>query len=462
LIVQLDLEGNVIAEYSTISEAQEATGAEGTNIRAVIAGRRNTAKGYKWEERYEEEEPIVDVDSDNTSSEWKEDKGQATFTGRVVGEELTTLEDVLKRCKVDLSVWEVKTHTLKHWTTTMKKKTLVDSKSGKAWKDGVPFVGTPVSAHESVSVMNTGWTIIFQHKSDYKERLVEMLKSQIKPQLVTNILPTRGRTKSASYAVEFMITDHHLGKDGLDPNTLKPIWSIDEAMAEYQKVIEFGLSKVDLDTVQEFWLPTGNDLLHVENGNGVTTSGTRVSGDLIWLNLFRYGKEAIDLAIQALSKYAPVKAYFIPGNHDQSGVLSMSEVISALFKNNPNVEVICSGRGREWAVFGNNLIGWHHGNRCDARKAHTMMITDVPSLLHQDQYRALHVGHTHRSAKSETVTLNTLNEEFGLVYEICPSLTPLDAWHNDNIYIGNLRRSKIFCYEYEKGLEAEFIYNLGR
>lgn len=457
MIVQLDLEGNVIAEFSTITEAQDATGAESTNIRAVISGRRNTAKGFKWEERYEEEEPAVE--GDNVSSEWKEDKDQATFTGRVLGEELTTLEDVLKRCKVDLTVWEVKTHTLKHWTTTMKKKTLVDSKSGKAWKDGIPFEGSPVSVHESVSVLNTGWTIIFQHKSDYKERLVEMLKNSITSLKGVTLLPKR---EAKSYVVEFMITDHHLGKDGLDPTTLKPIWSVDEAMSEYQKVIDFGLSKLDLDKVQEFWLPTGNDLLHVENGNGVTTSGTRVSGDLIWLNLFRYGKEAVSLAVETLSKYAPVKAYFIPGNHDQSGVLSMSEVIAALFKNNPNVEVICSGRGREWAVFGNNIIGWHHGNRCDARKAHTMMITDVPHLLHENQYRAVHVGHTHRSAKMETVTLNTLNEEFGLVYEICPSLTPLDAWHNDNIYIGNLRRSKIFCYEHDKGLEAEFIYNLGR
>ncbi len=466
MILQLDLDGNFIAEFRTITEASETSGAEGTNIRAVIRGRRNTANGFKWEERFDEVEEretltkeIPDTQEPPGSSGWIETEGQATFTGTAPGEELKTLAEVLARCKADLSVWQVKRHTLKHWSTAMKKKILVDSKTGKEWVEGVPFVGPPTATHREITVINTGWTIEFEHKNDYKERLVEMLKKSIYP------LPQLDRKlakRSANYVAEFMITDHHLGKEGLDPKTCKPIWSIDEAMSEYQKVIEFGLSKLDLDNISEFWLPTGNDLLHVENGYGTTTSGTRVSGDMLWLNLFRYGKEAVSLAIDTLSRYAPVKVYFIPGNHDQSGVLSMSEVISALFQHNENVKVICSGKGREWATFGNNLIGWHHGNKCDARKAHTMMITDVPNLLHNNQYRAMHVGHTHRSAKTETVTLNTLNEELGLVFEICPSLTPLDAWHNDNLYIGNLRRSKIFCYEHDRGLEAEYIYNIGR
>lgn len=458
MIVQLDLNGSVIAEFTSISEAAEATGAEATNIRAVIAGRRNSAKGFLWEERFEEVEVAIDKEDSQANTAWTETPSGATFTG-TAAEELTTLQDVLDRCKADLSIWEVKKHTLKHWTTTMKRKTLVDPKTGKSWKEGVPFEGNPVAIHESISVLNTGWTVEFSPRTDYKERLVEMLKTNI-AQVKTSSKVFKGR--GAKYAVEFMITDHHLGKDGFDLQTLKPLWSIDEAMAEYQKVIEFGLSKIDLDNVQEFWLPTGNDLLHTESNLATTTSGTKVGGDHLWLQLFRMGKEAVSLAIQTLSQYAPVKAYFIPGNHDQSGVLAMSEVIRAVFQSNPNVTVFCNEKGRDWVTFGNNLIGWHHGNRCDARKAHTMMISDVPHLLHNNQYRAVHVGHTHRSSKTETLTLNTLNEEFGLVYEICPSLTATDVWHSENLYLGNLRRSKIFTYEHDRGLEAEHIYTIGR
>lgn len=459
MILQLDLEGKIIAKHNTISAAQEATGVEGTNIRAVINGRRNSAGSFKWEEEYEEIEPLGE-EGENVAAAWEEKDGVARFTGSIAGEELTTLEEVLERCKVDLSIWEVKSHVLKHWTTAMKKKILVDSKTGKAWKEGVAFTGSPVTAHEEISVLNTGWTVVFAHKSDYKERLVEMLKTHISQRHLFNA--GFAPKPKAKYAAEFAIFDHHLGKDGFDPQTLKPLWSIDEAMSEYQKVIEFGLSKLDLNNVSEFWLPTGNDLLHTDSYLGTTTSGTKVASDLFWLNLFRYGKEAVSLAIEALLQYAPVKAFFIPGNHDHNGVLALSEVIKGMYQGNSDVETICSGRGREWVNYGRNLIGWHHGDRCDSRKAHTIMIGDVPHLLEANQYRAVHVGHTHRSAKTETVSINTRNEEFGLVYEICPSLTPTDKWHDQNLYIGNLRRSKIFCYEYDKGLEAEFIYNLGR
>lgn len=456
MIVQLDLEGNVIAEFSTITEAQDATGAEGTNIRAVISGRRNTAKGFKWEERYEEEEPAVDTD--NVSSEWKEEKDQATFTGRVLGEELTTLEDVLKRCKVDLTVWEVKTHTLKHWTTTMKKKTLVDSKSGKAWKDGVPFEGSPVSVHESVSVLNTGWTIIFQHKSDYKERLVEMLKthiSAIQPQ--KELVPN-----DSAYVAEFMITDHHLGKIGFDSATMKFNWTIEQAIDEYDKIVDFGISKLPKEGVKEIWAIIGNDLLNCDGNAGLTTGGTKVSEDMFFLNLFRTAKEVVARSIVKMAEIAPVKAIFIPGNHDETGVLTLSEVIAEMFRGNPNVEIVSRGCGREYRSFGVNLIGWHHGKGNDPRKAANMMIADVPELFSKAKYRSVHVGHTHTSSKTETVSLNTHKEEHGLIYEVCPTVTSTDQWHNNNLYIGNLRRSKIFLYHKENGLEAEFYYNAQR
>lgn len=472
MIVQLDQEGNVIAEFATITEAYRATGAEATNIRKVIKGIRNLAKGFRWEERFteiEEDPGCENIRGENLNPEcldedgfgredksWTERGDNATFTGTALGEDLRTLEDVLSRCEVDLTVWEVKSHTLKHWTTAMKVKVLVDSVTGRQWKEGVPFKGSPVSTHKDVLVTNTSWKVEFAHRSDYREKLVEMLLEKIAPTYL-EVGPRQKR--GAKYAVEFAIFDHHLGKDGFDPNTMQPLWSIDQAMNEYQKVIQFGLSHLDLDKVSEFWLPTGNDLLHTDSYLGTTTSGTKIASDLFWLTLFRYGKEAVSLAIQTLRQYAPVKVMFIPGNHDHNGILALSEVIKGTFTGS-DVETFCSGRGREWMKYGKNLLGWHHGDKCDPRKAHTAMIGDVPDLIELNQYRAMHVGHTHRSAKWETVSLNTLTEEFGLVYEICPSLTPTDKWHDQNLYIGNMRRSKIFVYDYDRGLEAEYIYNI--
>lgn len=60
-IYQLDLIGNIIAEYNSVTEASKAVGASSaTGIFAVANGRQNTAYGYKW--KYKEWE---EVDDDN-------------------------------------------------------------------------------------------------------------------------------------------------------------------------------------------------------------------------------------------------------------------------------------------------------------------------------------------------------------------------------------------------------------
>lgn len=47
-IVQLDLDGNFIAEYSSIKEACEKTGAYGAGIAACRRGEQKTHHGYRW------------------------------------------------------------------------------------------------------------------------------------------------------------------------------------------------------------------------------------------------------------------------------------------------------------------------------------------------------------------------------------------------------------------------------
>lgn len=451
MIIQRDANGRIIGKYDSVAQAGAETDITTRNIYSVLAGDRKTAGGFYWEKVDDDEQ-----DTPESRTEWSESTDEARFSGVIRGKNVTTLEELLEFCQVNLDRWEVKRHTIKTWHTTLKRKGYIDTATADVPVKGKGFVGKPLPTHDVEQILNVGFTVEFALRSDFKEQLVEMLKTHIQPVFLKKPL----QRQKGKYVVEFAIFDHHLGKEGFDAETLQHNWSIETAMEQYQKVIEFGLSKVDIDNVHEFLLPTGNDLINVDSVLGSTTSGTKVGSDTFWLNLFRYSKEAVSQAIQMLQQYAPVKAIFIPGNHDHNGVLALSEVIKAMFQHNTDVDVICSGRGREWYDFGNNLLGWHHGDRCDAKKAHTMMIADVPHLIKKNQYRAMHVGHTHRSAKTETVSLLTSTEEFGLTYEICPSLSPLDKWHDANLFIGNLRRSKIFGYEYDRGHEFEFIYNL--
>jgi anthranilate/para-aminobenzoate synthase component II len=453
LIYQLDLEGNVISVFPTLTEAAEANEIEATNIRAVIAGRRNTAGGSKWEERFEEIEEETPKTEHTIEHEYGED--YVKFTGVLRDVEINTLDDLLKFTKVDLNLWEVKNYTTKVWTTTMKKRTLIDSGTAAPPIPGEGFKGKALYEHSALQVTNVGFNVNFVHRTNYKEQLLDSLKTHVAA-LPTNPI----QRKTGKKMVEFLVTDHHLGKHGFDSKTMEFCWDIPKAMEEYSKAIDFGLSQINLDEVEYFVLPTGNDLLHVDNGAGTTTSGMKISDELFYLNLFRYAKEAVAKSVQKLVQHAPVKVIFIPGNHDENAVLMLSEVIREMFRDNPSVEVICRGNGREYESFGVNLIGWHHGKSNNPQKASNMMIADVPELFAKAKYRTVHVGHTHTSSKTNTVTLNTQKEEHGIIYEICPALCPSDKWHDQNLYIGNLRRSKVFVYDKELGLEAEYYYTI--
>ena len=47
-VVQMDLDGNVIKEFESVTDAAIALNCERGNIRACCKGRQKTAKGYKW------------------------------------------------------------------------------------------------------------------------------------------------------------------------------------------------------------------------------------------------------------------------------------------------------------------------------------------------------------------------------------------------------------------------------
>lgn len=48
-VAQLDLQGNLIAEFDSIKDASKVTGIDGSSISKVALGQRKTAKGFVWQ-----------------------------------------------------------------------------------------------------------------------------------------------------------------------------------------------------------------------------------------------------------------------------------------------------------------------------------------------------------------------------------------------------------------------------
>lgn len=287
--------------------------------------------------------------------------------------------------------------------------------------------------------------------------LKESLTSQIKlPDFQPAPIDVSGRNLS----LEIMITDHHLGKVGFDPETMEFNWTLPQAAEQYNKAIDHILSQVDVSRLAEIVLPVGNDLLNVDNSSNQTRRGTpQMAGDF-WHNVFRFGKQLVIASIEKLSLVAPVKVYMVKGNHDEDSVFSLGEVIQAYFENNPNVDVTNHPVKRNYHRFGANMLGMAHGHEFNMAKAMQTMVTDEPLMFGETTFRCFHLGHLHQNKITKVMNISMKEEHFGVDVEICPSMSPTDAWHYQNAYIGNIRRTKAFLRHFSEGLIQEIYYNV--
>ena len=262
------------------------------------------------------------------------------------------------------------------------------------------------------------------------------------------------RTLKPTYGVEIMITDLHLGKVGFDPITLKHNWSLEQAGDHMLEAIDQTIRTVGINNIDHFILPLGNDYLNIDSTANTTTAGTPQMTNEFWFNIFKFGKE-----LETLSAVAPVFVYMVNGNHDNDSVFTLGEVLSAYFLEDDNVTITNDMLRHPGHVFGENLIMYHHGNKIKMANFHKF------ALLHFAEYaackhKAVHLGHFHVNRKTEIYDLKRKNEDAGIEIEICPSLSPVDKWHRDNLYVGNIRRSKSFVYDKDKGLVQEIYYNI--
>jgi DNA repair exonuclease SbcCD nuclease subunit len=181
---------------------------------------------------------------------------------------------------------------------------------------------------------------------------------------------------------------------------------------------------------------------------------------LFWQNLFSYTEQMVSMSISRLARIAPVYIYMVPGNHDNNSTFSLGEVLRARFAGIDHVHIDNTPIQRKYHRYGNTLLGYVHGNEGKKNDLYSMMALDRPEDFGRTKYRHYRVGHLHKNARSVMMKIDMKDEQGGVELEICPSLSPVDEWHYKNLYIGNLRRSKAFIHDPEKGCVRELYYNL--
>lgn len=293
----------------------------------------------------------------------------------------------------------------------------------------------------------------YKSKNDSGAILREELIKEIQP---LNITYTN-EIKVGDCALEIMLTDHHFGK--IPFGYKDEDWTLDTAKTEYLKAIDYHLAMAP-DDVGTLILPIGNDLLHIKSNTGSTKKGTPMEYSHNYHRLYQFVRDVIAGSIVSLSKRFNIEVVVVPGNHDEDACYRLGDYLEGIFRGNDRVKVNNSGHDRKYVTWGKSLILYTHGEKIKPEKLHDAFSVDVPGLNSQARYRYAHIGHLHKNMKVETWRQTIKNEYLGTEVEICPSLSPTDNWHFDNMYSGNQRRSKSFLYAKDGGKVAEWYYSI--
>lgn len=257
-------------------------------------------------------------------------------------------------------------------------------------------------------------------------------------------------------ALEINITDHHFGKI---PYSYKDEdWTLETAKAEYLKAIEHHLATFAHEDISTIIFPTGNDLLHINNTSGTTRKGTPMEYRENYHRLYAFVRECVAGAVLKLSEDYKVIVPIVAGNHDEDACYRLGDYLEGLFSQTSQVVILNKGHDRKYVPWGNSLIMFTHGEKVNMNKLHGAFSVDVPDLNANARHRYVHVGHLHKSKKVEVLQKTINDEHLGTEVEICPSLSPTDNWHFNNLYTGNQRRSKAYLYSFDKGRLCDSTY----
>lgn len=347
------------------------------------------------------------------------------------GTRISTLDQLLKYCKVDLEVWEVERFIVNKWEMGY-------------------TTGNQENKTASVEPL-------FQVKATLKKRTdiinarqeIEALKEEAKkyapiPYPVLRLEPEGGNL------LEIVIPDLHAMKLSWHKETGYIDYDIREAEAVYERAVNKIISRVKNTPIDHILLCMGQDLLNSDNLNSTTTKGTLVNTDTRFHKGYVIVRQLLVRTIEKLRRIAPVTVKVIPGNHDTLSTFTLGDSLECWFHNYDDVTVDNSPIQHKFFRWGDVFLMIIHGDKGKKDDYGLWMATEKPQDFGETKFREIHIGHLHKTK---------LDEKFGIRVRTLSALTPPDAWHAENGFVGNLRSAEGFIWNKQEGLISVVYHN---
>jgi hypothetical protein len=308
--------------------------------------------------------------------------------------------------------------------------------------------GNPLTPMYAISGQFKRKGILDVSPEDYAQRFRDMIKDY-HPKSIVHPPPKH----KYQIATEICVFDHHMGQLSWDEEIYDTSYDINIARNLFDKCIDHFILKT-ADTTEQFILPLGNDFFNCDNPWNTTFSGTPQTEDTRWQKTQIHAEEMMIEQIDKLLLFAPVDIIIVAGNHDKTRIFYLGEFLKAWYRNNEYVKIDNSPKKQKYYVYGQNLIGYTHGES-EGKRIPWIMMQDEPELYAMTDYHEWHLGHWHnRSDRNTRLT----KETDGIREVVIPSLVSLDDWHSGKGY-RHIKQSVAMQWNYNGGKEAEYYFH---
>ena len=292
---------------------------------------------------------------------------------------------------------------------------------------------------------------------DYKKEFQDFLDSYNLKKLSPSVTQKQTDSKNTKTSVLLNLSDLHVGKLAWDKETGSD-YDVDLAKQVFLEALNnLANQSIRCFNVEEFVLNIGGDFLHTNSSNNSTANGTIMNDvDSRYQKIFTKGLEILTTAIDFLSSFedVKVKVFIVQGNHDLATSFYLGESLKAFYRKDKNVEILNDPHIRKYHKYGVSTYMLTHGD-CKDDGLPLTFATEKPDYFANSIYRYIFLGHLHKSSRKVYLTENEVN---GVVSRRLNSLSPTDAWHNANNYVGAKRMANALVFDKQNGQIAEFNY----
>lgn len=395
----------------------------GVSVGSISKIKRNDAAPKKGEESY-------NYSGANVGEQREEITGD-TWNISMPKTEICTLEQLVKHCKIDLTVWSVDRFLCNKWAVGAK-------------NDEGELVIKP----------------LFQVKAwlkKKKEMAFALAEMQALKKEALKYAPkfTGFKPKKASGSgnvVELSIYDHHFGSLIWGKETGGSDWDNKIATETWKEAVESLVNKVRGFNPESALLVLGNDQQNADNRQGATENLTPQVMDSRYQKVYTISKEASRWAIDKLvAEYGSVHVVMVPGNHDPLATWHLGDHLQTWYHNLPCVTIDNSIPMRKWWEHGVVMVMFEHGNKGKLVDYDRIMSSQKPEMWGRTKWREAHTGDKHH---------RKMIEHKGATIRSLPSLRPSCAWSIENHHSGSIRAAEAFVWSKTEGLIGQATFSI--